>query len=175
MSNNDMSTEVATTPADDTTDWKAHARKWEERAKASKKEADELRTKVQTYESSLSTSENEMADLKAKVASLSARAAATEREALVARVARDNGITDSEDITLFLTGADEATLTAQAARLATRNAATAKDAAQATEVAQRANVIVPTEGHIHSTPPSAESADLQFAAAIAAELGKAVG
>ncbi|MDZ4322335.1 MAG: hypothetical protein U1A07_26510 [Phenylobacterium sp.] len=50
-------------------------------------------------------------------------AEAAKAETLRLRVAVKHGITDEEDVELFLTGKDEATLTRQAEKLAARNAA----------------------------------------------------
>lgn len=133
---------------------------------------DDLKSKVQSYEASLSTSETELSDLKAQVASLSAKAAATEREALVSRVARDHGITDSEDIALFLTGTDEDSLVRQASRLSARNAADTEAAKAAEAEAQRTNAHVSTEGSTPSAPAGSGSDDA-FALAIAEALGQA--
>lgn len=149
---------------EDAIDWKAHARKWEDRAKANKEELDALRPKLQQYEAAASSSQTEVEKLAAQVAELTAKAARTEREALIGRIARDHGITDSEDISLFLTGETEEALTAQAARLAKFNAATAAEATKAAEEAQRANAIVPTEGLTPATPGL--SADERLAQAI---------
>lgn len=133
---------------------------------------DSLREKVQSYEATLSTSESEMANLKAQVSALSAKAAATEREALVSRVARDHGITDSEDIALFLTGDTEEALTKQAARLSSRNAANAEATEAAEAEALRNNAVVSTEGTTTSAPAPSSSDDA-FAFAIAEALGQA--
>lgn len=135
---------------------------------------EDLKARVQQYEAASATSQTEMDALKSQVAELTAKSAKTEREALVARVARDNGITDSDDIELFLTGADEQQLTAQAARLASRTAAATEAAAEAAAEAGRANAIVPTEGQNLHTPQALDS-DQEFAAAIAAALGQAQG
>lgn len=101
------------------TDWKAkyeeaigHSRKWEQRAKDN---ADAAR-RLADIENASKTAEQQNAD---KIAALEQKLAASERTALVARVQATHGISD-EDAALFLTGADEAALTAQAKRLAER-------------------------------------------------------
>ena len=132
---------------------------------------DDLKSKVQSYEASLSTSESELSTLKAQVSDLSSKAAANEREALVSRIARDNGITDSEDIALFLTGDTEEKLVAQAARLASRNTANAEASKAAEAEALRTNANVPSEGTGSSAPPASTSDDA-FALAIAEALGQ---
>lgn len=131
---------------------------------------DDLKAKVQTYEATLSTTEKTMADLQATVADLSAKAAQTEREALVSRIARDHGVTDSEDIDLFLTGDTEEKLVSQAKRLASRIAADA-EASEATRAqALYANARVSTEGI--TPPPASPDPDDAFALAIASALGR---
>lgn len=137
-----------------------HAKKFED--------YDALKAKVQQYEAAATTSQSEVETLKSQVAELSAKSAKTEREALVARVARDHGIMDSDDIVLFLTGADEDTLTAQAARLSSRNTAETEAAAKAADEVARANAVVPNEGHMPSTPPA--SADQMIARALASAM-----
>lgn len=57
-----------------------------------------------------------------RLADLEAELNNTRRDALRLKVASANGITDADDIDLFLTGADEETLTKQAKRLAERTA-----------------------------------------------------
>ncbi|MBC8726054.1 hypothetical protein F6X37_32320 [Paraburkholderia sp. 31.1] len=96
-------------------DWKAkfeeaqkHSRTWEQRAKDNKSAADELAT----LKDSKKTVEQKLADLEAKHAEAEARA-------LRSDIATKHGIS-AEDRDLFLTGSDEATLTAQAKRLAER-------------------------------------------------------
>lgn len=66
----------------------------------------------------------------------------TRRDSLRLKIASAHGITDADDIDLFLTGSDEETLTKQATRLAAREADRKKNGNR-----------VPNEGH---TPPSSE-------------------
>lgn len=79
-----------------------------QREKAKYADYDDLKTKAEGAKST----EERMADLEKQLAT-------TQHEALRARVQAAHGISD-EDAALFLTGADEASLTAQAARLAQR-------------------------------------------------------
>lgn len=94
-------------------DWKAKAREWEKRAKENKSAADEL---AQIRDAQKSEAE------KAADALNAARSEAEQARAelLRYRVAAQHGITDADDIALFLTGTDEETLTKQATRLAAR-------------------------------------------------------
>lgn len=57
-----------------------------------------------------------------RVADLEAELSTTRRDSLRLKIASANGITDADDIELFLTGSDEETLTKQAKRLADRTA-----------------------------------------------------
>jgi hypothetical protein len=57
-----------------------------------------------------------------RVAELEAELNNTRRDSLRLKIASANGITDADDIDLFLTGTDEETLTKQAKRLAERTA-----------------------------------------------------
>lgn len=80
---------------------------------------DDLKAKAEGAKSA----EERLADLERKLAEADAR---EKRAALVQSVATKHGITDAEDVALFLTGQDEDTLTAQAKRLADRDAARRK-------------------------------------------------
>lgn len=97
------------------TDWKAEARKWEQRAKADKQRADANEQAA----AQLSTIEAERKTDGDRISALEKQLADSQRAALISRVQGAHGIND-EDAAMFLTGADEATLTAQAARLAER-------------------------------------------------------
>jgi hypothetical protein len=99
-------------PAQPEIDWKAEARKWEERAK----ENAEARKRLDEIEAA-SKSDLEKAT-EARQAAEQERDAAR-AEALRYKVASKHGISD-EDAELFLTGTDEDTLTKQAERLAAR-------------------------------------------------------
>lgn len=100
-------------------DWKAKAREWERRAKENKSAADEL---AQIRESQKSEAERATDAL----AAVKAEAESARAELLRYQVAAKHGITDAEDISLFLTGSDEETLTKQATRLAERSSADGK-------------------------------------------------
>lgn len=82
-----------------------------------------------------------------RVAELEAELNNTRRESLRLRIAAEHGITDADDIDLFLTGTDEETLTKQAKRLADRTADRKKQGNH-----------VPREG---TTPSSAEGDERQ--------------
>ena len=96
-------------------EWKAHARKWEKRAREN---ADAAR-RLSEIENASKTAEQQNAE---RISELEQKLATSERTALVARVQASHGISD-EDAALFLTGGDEAALTAQAKRLSERAAA----------------------------------------------------
>ena len=82
-----------------------------------------------------------------RVADLEAQLAATRRETTRLKIASDHGITDADDIELFLTGTDEETLARQAQRLAARDADRKKQGNR-----------VPTEG---KTPPQSGNDDMR--------------
>ena len=82
-------------------DWKAKAAKLDEYEQANQTEAEKSAKRI--------------ADLEAELGN-------TRRDSLRIKIASANGITDAEDIDLFLTGTDEETLTKQAKRLAERTA-----------------------------------------------------
>lgn len=96
----------------DGTDWKAEARKWENRAKENRAAADELAA----LKDSQKTAEQRFED---RLREVEQRAADAETKALRSDIAAEHGIT-AQDRDLFLTGTDEETLTAQAKRLAER-------------------------------------------------------
>lgn len=96
----------------DSTDWKAEARKWQARAKENKSAADEL---AQYRQSQMSEAEKTAA----RLAEAERSAEEARREALRFRIATRFKVSD-DDAELFLTGADEETLTRQAERLAAR-------------------------------------------------------
>ena len=93
-------------------DWKAKAREWENRAKANKTAAEEL--------ASLKAAQmTEQERLTAQLQEATSAAETARTEALRLRIAVRHGVSD-EDAELFLTASDEATLTKQAERLASR-------------------------------------------------------
>ena len=88
------------------------------------------------------TAEERIAELENRLSAADARDA---RNQLVAEVAKEHGITDPDDIRLFLTGADRDTIAAQAARLSERSAAS-----------QPRRGHVPNEGRNTNKPASEE-------------------
>lgn len=83
-----------------------------------------------------------------RLADLEAELNAVRRDSLRIKIANEHGITDADDIDLFLTGTDEETLTKQAKRLSDRQAA-----------AKKQGNVVPREGNNSSAP---EGLDRQF-------------
>lgn len=81
---------------------------------------DELKAKAAKLDEIERANQTEAERAAAKVAELEAELATTRRDALRMKIASAHGITDADDIDLFLTGADEETLTKQAKRLAGR-------------------------------------------------------
>ena len=82
----------------------------------------------------------------ARIAELESELNGVRSESTRLRIATERGITDADDIRLFLTGTDEETLTEQAKRLAARDADRKKNGNRA-----------PREG---ATPSHADSAEL---------------
>jgi len=87
-----------------------------------------------------------------RIADLEVELNNTRRDSLRLRVAAEHGITDADDIDLFLTGSDEETLTKQAKRLVDREADRKKHGNR-----------VPREG---TTPTSVESDERATARAL---------
>lgn len=115
--------------------WKAMARKHEERATANASAADEL---AKLKESSTSEADK----VAERIARLEADNETARTDALRLRIATNHGVS-AEDADLFLTGADEATLTKQAERLSQ----------QATDRKKQGNY-VPVEGN--QPPPAGD-------------------
>lgn len=105
----------------------------------------DLQAKAAELDSIKAANQTEAEKAAAKVADLEKQLADMQAESTRLRVATEHGITDADDIRLFLTGTDEETLTAQAKRLAEREADRKKNGNH-----------VPREG---ATPPSGEGAD----------------
>ena len=122
--------------------WKRRSREWEDRAKANASAAD----KLAKAEQSQKTDAEKTAE---RIAALEQQVAAAARDATRFKVAARFGIVD-EDVELFLTGADEKTLVAQAERLAAKVTADDK---------QRRNV-VPKEGTNSGAPEPDEMRDV---------------
>jgi hypothetical protein len=93
---------------------------------AERKRADEAEARVKAFESAQDEAEKaKLSDIEranTEAAEARAEAVAAKAEALRLRVAAKHGISDEEDMELFLTGRDEATLTRQAEKLAARSA-----------------------------------------------------
>lgn len=83
----------------------------------------------------------------ARVLELETELTNTRAESMRLRIATEHGITDSDDISLFLTGTDEETLTKQAKRLADREADRTNNGNHA-----------PREGAV---PPSRDKSELE--------------
>lgn len=91
-------------------DWKAHAREWEKRAKANA-------TAAQRLKEIEDAQKTEAQRLSEQLAEAQRAAQESQAQALRLRLALKHGISD-EDAEVFLTAADEETLTRQAERLA---------------------------------------------------------
>ena len=129
--------------------WKAKAREQEKKARenaSARAELDQLREANLSKEEKL---QRERDDALTQVAQVRA-------EALRWKIAAKHGITD-EDAELFLTAADEATLTRQAERLSAR-----------IKAEQPEGLFVPAEGR-QPSPPALNSDDLE--SALKAKLG----
>jgi hypothetical protein len=121
-------------------DWKAKAREWERRAKENKSAADELAS----LRDSQKTAEQRFEE---RLAEVEKRAAEAESNALRSNIAAKFGLAP-EDRDLFLTGSDEATLSAQAQRLSERVSA-----------AKKQGNVAPNEGGTKSTGENGELRD----------------
>ena len=105
---------------------------------------DDLKAKAEKLDEIERANQTEAEKAAAKVAELEAELSTTRRDSMRLKIASEHGITDSDDIDLFLTGNDEETLTKQAKRLADRTAEQKKNGNRA-----------PREGHT----PAASSGD----------------
>ena len=83
---------------------------------------DDLRAKAARLDEIEQANQTEAEKAAKKLAELEAELNNTRRDSLRLKIASANGITDADDIELFLTGSDEETLTKQAKRLAERTA-----------------------------------------------------
>lgn len=83
---------------------------------------DELKQKAAKLDEIEQANQTEAEKQAKRLADLEAELNNTRRESLRLKIASAHGITDADDIDLFLTGADEETLTKQATRLAERTA-----------------------------------------------------
>lgn len=82
----------------------------------------DLKTKASEFDKLQAANQTEAEKAAARVAELEAELNGVRSESNRLRIATEHGITDADDIRLFLTGTDEETLTEQARRLAERTA-----------------------------------------------------
>ena len=121
-----------------------------ERAKFS--DYKDLKAKADRLAAIEAANQTEAEKAAARVAELEAEVASTRRDSMRLKIAAEHGITEADDIDLFLTGTDEETLTRQATRLADREADRKKNGNH-----------VPGEGR---NPASAEGEGLQTVRAL---------
>jgi len=81
---------------------------------------DDLKAKAAKLDEIEAANRTEAEKAAARVAELEAELNNTRRDSMRLKIATEHGITDADDIELFLTGTDEETLTKQAKRLADR-------------------------------------------------------
>jgi len=117
------------------------------RAEAKFADYKDVKAKAARFDELEAANQTEAEKAAKRVAELEAELNNTRRDSLRLKIANDHGITDADDIDLFLTGADEETLTKQAKRLADRTADRKKQGNR-----------VPNEG---TNSPSADSAELE--------------
>lgn len=91
-----------------------------ERERGKFSDYDDLKAKAAKLDEIEAANQTEAEKAAARLAALESELDTTRREALRIKIASEHGITDADDIDLFLTGADEETLTKQAKRLADR-------------------------------------------------------
>lgn len=82
----------------------------------------DLKAKADKLDEIENANRSEAEKATARITELETELANVRAESTRLRIASEHGITDSDDIRLFLTGTDEETLTAQAQRLADRTA-----------------------------------------------------
>ena len=82
----------------------------------------DLQTKAAEFDKLQAANQTEAEKAAARLAELEAELNNTRRDSMRLKIASEHGITDADDIDLFLTGTDEETLTRQAKRLAGREA-----------------------------------------------------
>lgn len=83
---------------------------------------DELKAKATKLDEIEQANQTEAEKTAKRIADLEAELGNTRRDSTRLKIAAEHGITDADDIDLFLTGNDEETLTKQAKRLADRTA-----------------------------------------------------
>lgn len=103
---------------------------------------DDLKRKADEFDAQQQANQSEAEKAAARVTKLEEDLATERLDNLRRRIAAEHEVTDGDDIRLFLTGTDEETLTAQAERLAERDA----------ERKKRGNR-VPREGQTSSNKP----------------------
>lgn len=82
----------------------------------------DVAAKAAEYDKLQAANQTEAEKAAARIAELEAELTGVRSESARLRIATEHGITDADDIALFLTGTDEETLTKQAKRLADRDA-----------------------------------------------------
>lgn len=110
----------------------------------------DVKTKAAKLDEIENANRTEAEKAQARIAELESELTGVRGEFTRTRIASEHGITDPEDIALFLTGSDEATLTKQAQRLAGR-----------TEDRKKQGNVVPNEG---ATSSSLKGGDAQATA-----------
>ena len=83
---------------------------------------DDLKAKAAKLDEIEAANQTEAEKQAKRLAALEAELSTTRRDSLRLKIASAHGITDADDIDLFLTGTDEETLTKQALRLSERTA-----------------------------------------------------
>lgn len=92
------------------------------RERAKFKDYGDLKAKATRLDEIEAANQTEAEKTAKRIADLEAELNNTRRDSMRLKIATEHGITDADDIELFLTGTDEETLTKQAKRLADREA-----------------------------------------------------
>lgn len=82
----------------------------------------DVKAKAEKFDQAEKANQTEAEKAQARIVDLEAELTTTRRDSTRLKIAAEHGITDADDIDLFLTGTDEETLTKQAKRLADREA-----------------------------------------------------
>jgi hypothetical protein len=82
----------------------------------------DLKAKAEAFDKAKAENQTEAEKTTARLAELERELGNSRAQSMRLRVAAENGITEADDIRLFLTGTDEETLTEQAKRLTERDA-----------------------------------------------------
>lgn len=112
----------------------------------------DVKAKAAEFDKLQAANQTEAEKAAARISELEAELTGVRSESTRLKIATDHGITDADDIRLFLTGTDEETLTEQAKRLAERTADRKKQGNR-----------VPREG---TTPTSTEGEGLETVRAL---------